>query len=218
MVKWSLLGVALAAIPAGGALAQDVCQPGALILIEHQGAARVGYVLDGPLADGSCLIEFAGLLYDWTEQLGAQALASGNATIEFLPPLSDETVTEALPPVEAPAVGHCAIGQPVDILWQGSWYPGQVLDGPRGDGACYITYDGYDSSWDEWAAPSRLRPVAASDLCQPGRPVSIEWRGSWYPGRVLDGPGGDGSCKVGYDGYDSSWDEWVMPGRLRPGH
>lgn len=114
----------------------------------------------------------------------------------------------------------CIVGQPVEIFWGSDWWPGRVLEGPRPDNTCYITYDGYDSSWDEWVTPDRLRRVAGgappSGLCSVGAPVQIEWNGSWYPGHVLDGPRPDGTCYITYDGYASSWDEWVVPGRLQP--
>ena len=114
----------------------------------------------------------------------------------------------------------CVAGQPVEILWQGDWYRGRVLEGPRPDGSCYITYDGYASSWDEWVTADRLRRIEdvrpSSRLCIPGAPVEVEWGASWYPSHVLEGPRPDGSCYITYDGYASSWDEWVEPSRLRP--
>ncbi len=125
------------------------------------------------------------------------------------------TMASAQPPKPA-----CVVDQAVEILWQGDWYPGRVLEGPRPDGTCYITYDGYASGWDEWVTADRLRRIGGvpqpSPLCSPGSAVEIEWSGSWYPGRVLDGPQTDGSCYITYDGYSSSWDEWVAPARLRP--
>lgn len=56
-----------------------------------------------------------------------------------------------------------------------------------------------------------------SGLCVPGSSVQILSAGSWYAGRVLNGPGHDGTCQVSYDGYGSNWDEWVSQSRLRPG-
>ncbi|MEZ5670276.1 MAG: hypothetical protein R3F55_23180 [Alphaproteobacteria bacterium] len=178
------------------------CDIGALVDVESQGAVRTGYVFDGPAADGTCSVEFEGLLYYWVEQIPAAALAGGIA-LE--------------PPVEAPPGGACVAGAAVDVEWQGSWYPGHVLEGPRPDGTCYISYDGYDSSWDEWVDPSRLQALdnRTGSACLRGVAVSIEWNGGWYAGRVLDGPRPDGSCYVTYDGYDSSWDEWVSPDRLQ---
>lgn len=52
-------------------------------------------------------------------------------------------------------------------------------------------------------------------LCVVGASVSILYAGSWYPGKVLAGPDSMNTCKVSYDGYGSSWDEWVSAARLR---
>lgn len=63
-------------------------------------------------------------------------------------------------PAEAPApppAGGYGAGDAVQILWEGQWYPGKILEA---DGARYkIRYDGYDASWDEWVTTDRLRPV-----------------------------------------------------------
>ena len=46
-----------------------------------------------------------------------------------------------------------------------------------------------------------------------GDPVEIEYGGAWYPGQVKEIRADQ--YFVGYDGYDSSWDEWVGSARLR---
>lgn len=46
-----------------------------------------------------------------------------------------------------------------------------------------------------------------------GDKVEIDYGGSWYPGQVKEVK--DGQFFVGYEGYDSSWDEWVESARLR---
>ena len=43
----------------------------------------------------------------------------------------------------------------VEIEYGGAWYPGQIKEAK--DGKYFISYDGYDSSWDEWVESSRLR-------------------------------------------------------------
>ena len=99
----------------------------------------------------------------------------------------------------------CSVGQRGEVLWKGTWYPAQVLN--TNGNNCYITYDGYDSSWDEWVESARFRA-----LFYVGQSVRILWKGQWYPGRILDVS--RNSYKITYDGYDSSWDEWVEPARL----
>lgn len=47
------------------------------------------------------------------------------------------------------------VGDKVQIEWSGSWYDGEILkvDGDE----YYITYDGWDDSWDEWVTIDRLK-------------------------------------------------------------
>ncbi|MFN6539094.1 MAG: agenet domain-containing protein [Nostoc sp. EkiNYC01] len=103
------------------------------------------------------------------------------------------------------AASPCSVGQKAEVLWKDTWYPATVLD--VNDDRCYITYDGYDSSWNEWVDSSRFRAAFAV-----GDAVRILWKGKWYEGRVLDVS--DNLYKITYDGYDDSWDEWVEPARL----
>jgi hypothetical protein len=43
----------------------------------------------------------------------------------------------------------------VEVEWQGHWYAAEIL---RHEGERYfITYVGYDSSWDEWVSRQRIR-------------------------------------------------------------
>lgn len=50
----------------------------------------------------------------------------------------------------------------------------------------------------------------------PGTAVMVKWKGSWWPAHVMQvGPQGN-RWFIHYDGYSSSWDEWVGPGRIRP--
>ena len=62
-------------------------------------------------------------------------------------------------------VGSAALafdaGDKVEIEYGGTWYAGQVKEVQ--DGRFFISYDGYDSSWDEWVESARLRvPEAAA--------------------------------------------------------
>ncbi|MBF0457278.1 MAG: hypothetical protein HQK99_05220 [Nitrospirae bacterium] len=46
-----------------------------------------------------------------------------------------------------------------------------------------------------------------------GDPVSVKWKGTWYPAHVLKAKGDQ--TYIHYDGYDNSWDEWVGPDRIK---
>jgi hypothetical protein len=121
------------------------------------------------------------------------------------------------------AFAECKQGDKADVLWQGSWYPATVLHG-NGD-RCFIHYDGYESSWDEWVGPDRIKlkgakrattkaPPPPPGRYQEGDPVQVLWKGAWYDAHILKSKGAQSF--IHYDGYDNSWDEWVGPERIRP--
>ncbi|MCF4967731.1 agenet domain-containing protein [Nostoc sp. CMAA1605] len=103
------------------------------------------------------------------------------------------------------AAPPCSVGQKAEVLWKGKWYAATVLG--VNNNRCYITYDGYDSSWNEWVGSARFRA-----LFKAGDSARILWRGKWYDGKILEVR--SNRYKVTYTGYDSSWDEWVEPARV----
>lgn len=48
------------------------------------------------------------------------------------------------------------VGDSVEIQWEGSWFPGQILE-VLSDGVFKIHYSGFDSSWDEVVTAVRVR-------------------------------------------------------------
>ena len=115
------------------------------------------------------------------------------------------------------AYAACKVGDKADVLWKGKWYPATVrkVKGHQ----CFIHYDGYSRSWDEWVGPDRIRikgETAAKDLkFEVGDPVVVKWKGTWYDAHVIAINKKKNSWKIHYDGYDNSWDEWVGANRIR---
>ena len=104
--------------------------------------------------------------------------------------------------------------QVVEVEWSGTWYPAVILD--QNGSKSLIHYVGYDSSWDEWVGAQRLRlptPQIARGQWRVGDRVEVEWSGTWWEATVLELAGS--ATKIGYVGYDPSWDEWVEPARIR---
>jgi hypothetical protein len=66
------------------------------------------------------------------------------------------------------------------------------------------------------SAPVALGPMGPIGLpvTAAGANVEVQWGGTWYPAQVLAVNGG--STRIHYTNYDSSWDEWVPPARIRP--
>lgn len=100
------------------------------------------------------------------------------------------------------ALALCNAGDAVSVLWKGKWYDAQVLQTTPQQ--CLVSYNGYDSSWDEWVGPDRY--------LLKHRSVSVLWKGKWYPAQVQRTR--QNGYLVSYEGYDSSWDEWVDNNRI----
>lgn len=120
----------------------------------------------------------------------------------------------------ADAFESCPTDVQIEVLWNGTWYASHFKAGPDAQGRCQIGYDGWASSWDEWVSEDRVRipgaPVAPTppSLCTMNNAISVLWQGTWYAATVKE-VGTDGRCFIGYDGWASSWDEWVTPDRMR---
>lgn len=50
------------------------------------------------------------------------------------------------------------VNDAVEVEYQGVWYPGHVLKVEAEK--YFITYDGWDESWNEWVGQARLRAIA----------------------------------------------------------
>ncbi len=48
-----------------------------------------------------------------------------------------------------------------------------------------------------------------------GDAVMVEWKGRWWPARVISLRNGTTPYKIHYDGYSNSWDEWIGDARIR---
>ena len=92
----------------------------------------------------------------------------------------------------------CVVGKKTEVLWKGSWYKASVVE--AGKNRCFITYAGYDNSYDEWVGAERLR-------------IKVLWKGDWYPARVESREGSD--YLISYDGYKSSDNEVVPISRIQ---
>jgi hypothetical protein len=104
------------------------------------------------------------------------------------------------------------VGQRIEVLYKDKWYKATSIDAD-GD-KLRVRYVNYDSSWDEWVGPDRIRPYQPSQFAD-GDKIDVRWStdGKWYPATIRQG--WYGLHFIRYDGYDASWDEWVGPGSIR---
>lgn len=104
------------------------------------------------------------------------------------------------------------VGERVEVEWKGKWFRAKTIavDGDQ----VQVHYNGFSSDTDEWVGPDRVRPYYPAQFAE-GDQVEVMWDKDekWYPARVERG--WFGLHKVRYDGFDSSSDEWVGPGKVR---
>ena len=111
----------------------------------------------------------------------------------------------------------CKTGNKAKVLWKGTWYAATVT---KTNGAkCFIHYDGYENKWDEWVGPGRIKIAGTAPIAVDtaeigiGDSVQVNWKGAWYPAKVLEA--NNGKYKIHYDGYGDNWDEWVGNDRIK---
>lgn len=77
----------------------------------------------------------------------------------------DETQTE---PDESEPDMLFAVGSLVEVEWNGTWYLARIME--AGADRYFITYIGYDESWNEWAESDRVReltePLAIENIAE----------------------------------------------------
>jgi hypothetical protein len=135
---------------------------------------------------------------------------------------STSAVWLTAPQLQKPAM----VGSAVEMYGvDGKWYKAtvRVIKGEE----YRLHFEGYDATNDRWLKREQFRtvsPVAgnppplgkaqtSSTAPTVGSKVEILWGGTWYKGSVVEEKGEQ--YKVHYDGWDSSWDEWVKKDRLR---
>lgn len=108
----------------------------------------------------------------------------------------------------APAPGAWRVGDRVEGLSYGAWYPASVIE--AGQGKWKVHYDGYGSGSDEWLPAEKLRPLRKGSW-KTGDRVEVLSYGKWYKATITAAE--EARWKVKYDDY--STEEWVLLDRVR---
>lgn len=98
----------------------------------------------------------------------------------------------------------------LEVKSGGKWYKARVVsdNGKK----LKVHYFGWDYDDDEWVSYSETRKADIKEYGA-GEAVKVEWKGAWYPAKVLKVS--TGVHLIRYDGYDESWDEWVGASRIK---
>ena len=60
---------------------------------------------------------------------------------------------------------------------------------------------------------SATQATAQQTIWKVGDRIEVQWQGDWYQAQVIEVKGSQ--YKIHYDGYASSWDEWIDKSRIR---
>lgn len=89
-------------------------------------------------------------------------------------------------------------GSTVKVEWNEKWYDATIT---KADGDFYyITYTGYDKSYDEWVTYDRIRTGNEET-------VQAFWKDAYYPAEILESK--NSKYYIHYIGDDYTWDEWT---------
>lgn len=103
------------------------------------------------------------------------------------------------------------VGERAEAFVDGKYWKVKIIDADAN--RVKVHYIGYGDDEDAWLAPRQLRAYQPV-LFPAGAKIQARAEdGDWYPASVLKS--WYGLHFVHYDGYDSTWDEWLGPGAVR---
>ena len=118
------------------------------------------------------------------------------------------------------ALAAYQVGDSVCVQWQDDWYwySGEILE--VSGSKARVHYPDYGTDYDQqWVSVSWINPTYAFQV---GDAVFVQWDRAdahgtysvYWLGTVIGTQ--PGTYQVHYDGFDSSWDEWVDQCRVFP--
>lgn len=120
------------------------------------------------------------------------------------------TFSQNLTIAEAKGKNSPRLGERVEAFDQGNWYDAIITD--IQNGKYKVHYFGYEYDEDVYKTEKQIRPKNIKPFAI-GSSVEAEWKGKWYPAKILQIKGG--AYLVSYDGFGKEWDEWIPSSRVR---
>jgi len=96
----------------------------------------------------------------------------------------------------------------------GKWYKAEVVEYDEASDMYLVHYNNWSDQYDEWLASDCVRPFQPVKYEVGARVLATDDGQKWYPATVLKS--WYGVHLVHYDGWDSSWDQWVGPHAIKP--
>jgi len=113
-----------------------------------------------------------------------------------------------------PVKKNLLVGKRVKVAYDGQDYLGFVEDAD-GKNNYKVRFYSYTNNESEWLTLNRLKSFSCEKDLPIGSKVSAlsAYDDKWYPGKVIN----KFLCLhlVHYDGYDSEWDEWIAPQKIK---
>ncbi len=110
------------------------------------------------------------------------------------------------------------INEKVQIESKGAWYDGKILKVNAEEGTYFITYDGWDESWNEWVTSDRIRGYGKEAAKSPltkfkvGDKVEVEYGMIPTPATVVSV--GENKYEIEYENK-SFGKKWVTEGQIK---
>lgn len=92
------------------------------------------------------------------------------------------------------------VNEKVQIEYNGTWYPGKILKVNDAEGKYFISYDGWEESWNEWVTKDRLKGFQTAQPLSKykvGDMVEVEYGMVPEPAKVIEV--GENKYKIEYE-------------------
>lgn len=99
------------------------------------------------------------------------------------------------------------VGDKVKVYWIDRWHACTVIE--VGEGKYKIHFEDDDRIFDRWMKAEKVKNFTYSV----GDIILVKKGGKWLPGKVI--AAGTTEYKIHYVGMESSFDEWVGPGKIK---
>lgn len=107
------------------------------------------------------------------------------------------------------------VGEKVQIDHNGTWYEGKIEKINAADGTYYVSYDGWDASWNEWVTKDKLKGFAVKaplTKFSVGDHVEVEYGMVPEPATIIEV--GENKYHIKYD-KTVFGDKWVTEGQIK---
>jgi hypothetical protein len=104
------------------------------------------------------------------------------------------------------------VNDKVEIEWNGSWYPGKIIEVNEEEGSFLVSYDGWSETSNEWVTTERLKYKKAVGKFKVGDRVEVEYGMIPEPATIIEV--GEKKYHIQYD-KKAFGDRWVTEAQIK---